>query len=566
MLVELVVENYAVMEHLRVRFQGGLNLLTGETGSGKSLIVDALGLLLGGRASAEMVRTGAERARVTGIFEAPASKGFLALVEQAGLEVEGGELLIEREILANGKSRGFIGNRPVTLALLKDLGAHLADIHGQHDQQRLFLGDAQLEMLDAFADNGEALARAAGLYGRWSECARRLEDLERTERERLRLADLWSFQRREIEAAGLKSGEEKALESDRVLLKNVTHLQESAGAAYATLYDAPESALAQLGLAMRRLEETCRIDPALQEWLESLKPARIALEEASHALRDYVSRLEADPARLEQVESRLAQIEKLKRKYGRGVEEMLGYLEEVRANLDAAETADQRRAELQQERERLAQEFRTVAEELTQRRKDATRKLAKRVEGELSALAMEGTAFQVEIRPAEWNERGADEVAFLVSANVGEEPRPLEKVASGGEISRIALALKTCVAAAARGGRGRASGEMRTLVFDEVDAGIGGRAAEMVGRRLKGLAASAQVLCVTHLPQMASFADHHFVVEKKETNGRTTAGVREVSGDERVREIGRMLSGERLTPEALRHAEQLIRMSGGGGD
>ncbi len=562
MLVELVIENYAVIEQLRVRFHPGLNLLTGETGSGKSIVVGALGLLLGGRASAESVRTGAERARVSGIFEAPQSRALREVLEEAGLACEDGELLVEREVFANGKSRAFLGSRPVTAALLRDVAPHLADIHGQHDQQRLFSDDAQRELLDEYAGHADALAEIAEVFSRWRACGTELEALEKAEQERLRLADLWSFQRREIEAASLAANEEQALEQERRVLQNVARLQEAANTAYSALYDSPESAFAAVRSAIRRLDEICRIDASLAETLEALKPAEIAIDEASHTIRDYLSRLEADPARLEAVEARLAMIEKLKRKYGRSVEEILAYLEEVRANLDAAESADQRREELRAARERLAGHYQRLAEHLSSQRREAARKLARKVESELATLAMEGSVFRIELQSAAWSVHGADTVRFLVSPNAGEEPRAIDKVASGGEISRIALALKTTIAAAARASREkRRATTTRTLVFDEVDAGIGGRAAETVGRRLKQLASSDQVLCVTHLPQMASFADHHFRVEKREAGARTTASIQELDAGARVREIGRMLSGEKLTPEALRHAEQLIKLS-----
>jgi DNA repair protein RecN (Recombination protein N) len=561
MLVELVIENYAVIEQLRVRFHSGLNLLTGETGSGKSIVVDALGLLLGGRASADSVRTGAERARISGIFETPHSRALRELLDQAGLECEDGELLVEREVFANGKSRAFLASRPVTAALLKEIAPHLADIHGQHDQQRLFDEDAQRELLDEYASHPEALAGIAEVHRRWRACGIELEALEKAEQERLRLADLWSFQRREIEAASLTAGEDQAIERERRVLQNVARLEEAATTAYSSLYDSSESAFAAVRIAIKRLEEICRIDPSLAEAMETLKPAEIAIDEASHTLRDYLSRLEADPGRLEEIEARLAMIEKLKRKYGRSVEEILAYLEEVRASLGAAESADQRREDLRAIREGLASEYEKLAGRLSAQRREAARKLARSVESELATLAMDGCVFRIEIGAAPWSEHGADSVNFLVSPNAGEEPRAIEKVASGGEISRIALALKTTIASAVRASREkRRAGATRTLVFDEVDAGIGGRAAETVGRRLKQLAASDQVLCVTHLPQMASFADHHFRVEKRETDGRTTASIEELDATARVREIGRMLSGEKLTPEALRHAEQLIKL------
>jgi DNA repair protein RecN (Recombination protein N) len=556
MLVELMVENYAVVERLRVRFYAGLNLLTGETGSGKSLVVDALGLLLGGRASADVIRAGADRARVAAIFELPPDPALERLLAESGFELDGRELLVEREILAGGKSRAFISSRPATVALLRELAPYLGDIHGQHDQQRLFAAEAQLEMLDAFAGHGPALAEIADLYARWRRLGAELAELERSEQERLRLADLWTFQRREIESAAPAPGEDAALEAERRVLANVVALQEHAAAAYEALYDSAGSALAQIRQARRRLEEICRIDPDLVALRDSLRPAEVIVEEAAHELRHYLGRLEADPARLEQIEARLAALDKLKRKYGPSLEEVLAFLEQVRSHLEAMESAEERRAQLEAQREEAARRFAAAAARLSESRREAAARLEKRVEAELRALAMERAAFRVDLQPSEWTARGTDRVTFLIAANPGEPPRPLDKVASGGELSRIALALKTSIAAAAS-----AAPAGRTLVFDEVDSGVGGSAAETVGRRLKQLAAYDQVLCVTHLPQIAGFADHHYHVAKREVNGRTVATVEELTGEARVREIGRMLSGRRLTEEALRQAEQLIRLA-----
>jgi DNA repair protein RecN (Recombination protein N) len=534
MLLELVVENYAVVERLRVHFHAGLNLLTGETGSGKSIVVDALGLLLGGRASADMIRTGEARSRVAGIFEVRGLPAVRKVLEPAGLETEDGELLIEREILASGKSRAFVGSRPVAASLLKELAPYLADIHGQHDQQLLFSPEAQRDMLDQFAARPDVVDKAAGLYRQWRAAAAELDELERNEQEKLRLLDLWSFQRKEIESAEVSEGEDTALDNERRVLQNVQKIQESAEAAYAAVYDG--------------------FDESLEGLREHLKAADLALQEVSYGLRDYLSKLEANPGRLEEVETRLAAIDRLRRKYGPSVPEILSFLEEVRRQIAAVEHAGERMDKLRQEQKRLSAEFEKVAAELTKVRTSAARKLEQRVESELAQLAMERTVFRIGITPATWSDSGADAVTFRVSPNVGEEPRPLEKVASGGEISRIALALKTCLA-------GAKSAQIRTLVFDEVDAGVGGKAAEGVGRRLKKLAANNQVLCVTHLPQIASFADHHYRVEKRESAGRTVAAVDELDTSERTVEIGRMLSGQKLTPEALKNAEQLIRMS-----
>jgi len=547
MLLELVVENYAVVDRLRVNFHAGLNLLTGETGSGKSIVVDALGLLLGGRASADMIRTGESRARVAGIFEWKHAV--------PGIEPEDGELLIEREILASGKSRAFVGSRPVAASVLKDLAPLLADIHGQHDQQLLFSSDAQREMLDTFAGNRDLLDRVARVFGEWRSTAAGLEEIERGEQEKLRLLDLWNFQRKEIESAHLEDGEDVALENERRVLQNVQKLQEAAATAYEAVYESPESAGALVRVAAKRLDELCRIDSSIEGLREHLKAAELSLQEVSYGLRDYLSGLEANPGRLEEVEGRLATIGKLKRKYGESIAEILAFLAEVRDQIAGVESAGERMEVLRKEQKRLAAEYEKAARELTESRRSAAGLLAKRVEAELSQLAMERTVFRAVVIEAPWSAVGADRVEFLVSPNLGEEPRALEKVASGGEISRIALALKTCLA-------GPKTGTMRTLVFDEVDTGVGGSAAEGIGRRLKKLAAGNQVLCVTHLPQIASFADHHYRVEKQESAGRTVAVLEELDAAARTREVGRMLSGQKLTPEALRNAEQMIRANG----
>jgi DNA repair protein RecN (Recombination protein N) len=547
-LVELHVENFAVVEKLGVRFGRGLNVLTGETGSGKSLVVDALALLFGGRASTDMLRSGADRARISGIFDvsSAASESLAA----AGIEIEDGEVLIEREVLANGKSRAYVASRPVTAALLRDLAPALGDIHGQHDQQRLFSEAAQLEILDSYALAGPLLADVAAVYREWRNCEAEIAALDRSEGEKLRLLDLWRFQRDEIAAARLKPGEDIELEAERRILQNVGKLLDSANSAYAALYDAPDSANAQLRTALRRVEELCRIDESLEGVAEALKPAQIAVEDASGTLRDYLGRLEADPDRLERVESRLAAIDKLKRKYGNTAAEILEFAEDVKRNIEGVETATERRGAVEARQRELAARYESLAGQLTDVRGKAGSSLAARVMKELKSLAMGGTTFEVRLSPASWSSHGADAVRFHVSANVGEEARPLEKVASGGELSRIALALRTCVSTGPAG---------RTLVFDEVDAGIGGTAAESVGRKLKAIAAENQVLCVTHLARIAGFADDHFAVEKREVRGRTVAELQRLEGEARTREIGRMLAGQRLTPEALRHAEQMLR-------
>jgi DNA repair protein RecN (Recombination protein N) len=556
-LVELVVENYAVIERARVRFHSGLNLLTGETGSGKSIVVDALGLLFGGRASAETVRAGAERARISGVFEIASTPALAKLLDEAGTSAEDGEILLEREIQANGKSRAFVGNRPATVALLKDLAPHLGDIHGQHDQQQLFSPLVQCEMLDAFAGVETLVGETSGIYHQRRIVTAEFEELEHTAQERLRMTDLWEFQRKEIESVDPKSSEDSELENERRILRNVVRLQETSAAAYAALYEDPQSVASYLGTIEKRLEELARIDESVQEILAMLRPASLAVDDAARELSHYMGKLEADPGRLEEVESRLAALEKLKRKYGNSLSEVLAFLETVKADLSAVEDSSSRRDALKKEIAELSAAYEGLSAKLSAKRKEAAIQLGKRVEAELGALAMERTRVEIRVAPASWSERGADTIQFLIAPNLGEELKPLERIASGGELSRVALALKTC--AAPRKSPGSAS--PLTLVFDEVDAGVGGSAAEAVGRRLKRLARGAQVICVTHLAQIAGFADHHYFVEKHSSRGRTVATVEELPASARTQEIGRMLSGERVTPEALRHAEQLMKMA-----
>jgi DNA repair protein RecN (Recombination protein N) len=386
----------------------------------------------------------------------------------------------------------------------------------------------------------------------------RLDEFGRSEQEKLRLLDLWTFQHKEIEAAAPQAGEDGALEAERKILQNTTRLQESAAAAYSALYEAQHSATTQLHIAMKKLDELIRIDASLAETGATLKQATLQVDEAAYTLRDYLGKLESDPARLEDVESRLAALDKLKRKYGPTLEEILAFRDDVARRISEVENATQLRLELEKERDEAAGRYEKAAQELSKKRSAAATGLSKQVETELKGLMMGGTQFQVSVRGAAWSAHGMDEVSFLVSANRGEEPKAMEKVASGGELSRIALALKTAI-----GDSGARHG-LSTLVFDEVDAGVGGAAAAAVGKRLKTLSKSNQVICVTHLAQIAGFADHQYSVAKREKKGRVTTEVDELDLRERAKEIGRMLSGETITAEALKQAEQLIQAGIGG--
>jgi DNA repair protein RecN (Recombination protein N) len=558
MLVELIVENYAVVERARIHFHPGLNLLTGETGSGKSIVVDSLNLLLGARASAEMIRTGSEKARVSGIFKLALTPGLRTLLDESGIGLDDEDLIVEREISANGKSRGFVANRPVTTGFLRQLAPALADIHGQNEQQLLFDAQRQRELLDKFAGAETLRERVGAVYQRWLQVRRKLEDLQQNEQEKLRLLDLWRFQKNEIEAVGLKPGEDEALESERRVLQNTTKLQESASAAFELLYESEESAISILRRALKRIDELTRIDNSLDATSSGLKQAEIAIEESAWTLRDYLDKLEGDPARLEDIESRLDMLDRLKRKYGGSLEQVLEFLEEVKGQLDQVENASEHQQALEKEQARLSDEYEGLAEQLSRERTQAAARLSKQVETELKGLAMAGTRFQVSVKQGDWSVSGRDEIEFLVSPNRGEELRPMGKIASGGELSRISLALKTAI------GDADSREDVHTLVFDEVDAGVGGAAAASVGRRLKALSNANQVICVTHLAQIAGFADHHYAVSKTERKGRVTTEVQELDRQQRAREIARMLSGETVTTEALKQAEQLMQAGGAG--
>lgn len=555
MLLELRVENYAVIDSLTVEFAPGLNLLTGETGAGKSILIDALSLMLGDKASSEMIRHGAEKATVSAVFEAE-EKAVKKILEENGIEPEDGHIIIKREIAAGGKGRVFVNNQPATVALLRQLAPALASIHAQNETILAFDGPARLALLDAYAGND--IQDLGARYTAWAAVRDRIAEFERDEQDRLRMADLWSFQKKEIEAAKLNAGEDVKLETEKRVLANAEKLYAGAMAAYEVLYEADSSAIANLSAAKKHLEELARFDPRFQESLTALLSARAAIEDVSSTARDYAEGIDASPERLAEVEDRLALIDRLKRKYGSSADEVIAYGEEVARKINELENREDLLRDLKKELEGAAAAYLSTAQAISKKRYSAARELQKAVEAEINQLAMKAH-FKIEVsgedEPQNWTASGFDMVTYLISPNPGEPLRPVEQIASGGELSRVMLALKATIEA---GKKSKNSGQ-RTLVFDEIDTGIGGRAAEAVGKKLKSLARGNQVLCITHLPQIASFADHHYLIEKREAGGRARTVVRQLSPEERTEEVARMLSGAQLTETSRQHAEQLLK-------
>jgi DNA repair protein RecN (Recombination protein N) len=557
-LLELRVENYAVIDSLAVEFAPGLNLLTGETGAGKSILIDALSLLLGDKASTDMIRHGAEKAVVSGVFEAD-EKRLRRVLEENGIEPEGNQVIVKREIAMGGKGRVFVNNQPATVALLRALAPALASIHAQNETILAFDEAARLGLLDTYA--GHDLSDLAEKHAAWTAVRERLAQLDRDEQDRLRMADLWSFQKKEIEAARLHPGEDQKLETEKRVLANSEKLFGAATAAYQVLYEDDASALTQISAARKQLEELARFDEKFLEALASLESAKAAIEDVSATARDYADGIDASPERLAEVEDRLALLDRLKRKYGKTVDEVIAYGEDVARKLNELENREDLVRDLKKQLTAAAATYLAAAQTVSKRRYSAARELQKLVETEINQLAMKAQ-FRIEVsgsdEPATWTAAGFDGVAYMISPNPGEPLKPVEQIASGGELSRVMLALKATIEA----GKKSKGGTQRTLVFDEIDTGIGGRAAEAVGKKLKSLARANQVLCITHLPQIASFADRHYLIEKRETAGRTKTLVRALTAAEQTEEIARMLSGEKLTETSRQHAEQLLKENG----
>ncbi len=559
MLIELRAENYAVIDHAIAVFGPGLNLLTGETGAGKSILVDALALLMGGKSSTEVVRHGADKATVSCVFESTANAE--AILEENGIDAEGTEIILRREILATGKGRVFVNNQPCTVTVLKALAPELALVHAQTETLSSFDQAQQRILLDRFGNLSTDAVAAA--YTRWKAAAEKLNDLLAGEQDRLRMVDLWSYQRKEIEAARLEPGEDEMLETEKRVLANAEKLYAAAIGAFDQLYEGGISAEVCLRAALKQVEELARYDSKFAEAAQQLESARATVGDVAASLRDYAEGINASPERLGEIEDRLAILDRLKRKYGKTVAEILAFGEDVSRKLAEVEDRDELLKTLRAEVDKASAEYQKAAAALTSERTAAAAKLAKLSETQINSLAMK-VKFEIALAShrdeSHWAASGWDEVEYRIATNAGEPMKPLHEIASGGEMSRVMLALKVAVEEASSKTR-KKTPTPRTLVFDEIDIGIGGRAAEAVGQKLKALSRGQQVLCVTHLPQIAAFADQHFLIDKREADGRTKTQIRLLDQRASTHEVARMLSGAKVTETSLQHAAQMIAAS-----
>ena len=555
MLRELRIRDFAIIESLELEFAPGLTILSGETGAGKSILIDALALALGARSSAEMIRTSAEQAEVEALFsleDAPSARAHLAAQELAQ-----DEALVRRLVSRSGRHRLWVDGRLTTLASLFELGRHLVDIYGQHEYQTLLQPEHHLELLDTFGGHDRELSAYRQAFARFSALKEEQGKLQTSEAEKAERQEFLQFRIKEIERVQPRPGEDEELKAERERLRHGEQLHAAAEQGAEKLYEgegAVAEALRDLG---RKLAAASAHDSALLAPAEQVGSAATQLEECARELRAYADRVEADPERLTQVDDRLADLQRLKRKHGEKIEDILALLEAGRRELATLTRSEERLQELERELTQARQECLGLGKELSHQRREAGERLARRVEAELKQLAMEKTKFEARLLAMPGEEplgpAGLEQVEFFLSPNPGEELKPLIKIASGGELSRIMLALRTILAA---------PGGVSTLVFDEVDAGIGGATAEAVGRKLKELAQKHQVLCVTHLPQIACYADQHYRVSKARKTGRTLTAVSRLAPEERVEELSRMLGGVQITETTRAHAREMMEAAG----
>jgi DNA repair protein RecN (Recombination protein N) len=566
MFRNLRIRNYVLVEDLEVEFYPGLNVLTGATGAGKSIILGAVNLILGERTSSEVVRSGFDTAVVEATFDPKPDPLFKDLLGRLGLSCPDNSLMIRREVSSRGVSRGFVNDRQLTLGSLKLIGDRLADLHGQHEHQSLLNVAKHIEYLDNFGDLNHSLASVGQNYHAIREKQKELDEAEKSIKLDQERKALYDFQIKEIEKANLSSAEEERLIHDKKVLENTEELYQLSSSAYQSLYEGEGSIQERLSIASKEIKRGSELDSRLKEPKESLDSSMIQLQELSRFLERYKNSLEFDPDKLEMIRERLNLIGTLKKKYGKSIDDILAYAQKIKEDMNRIESKDQVINQLKEEIERLSGILKKECLLLSQERNLRASDLAKKIRATLGDLGMDKTKFKVDITFTEdenglfeidgkrysVDEKGMDQVEFFVSPNPGEELKPLAKIASGGEISRIMLALKSILAKA---------DQVFTMIFDEIDVGIGGEVASAVGKSLKKLASSRQVIVITHLQQIASQADHHFKVFKESLKGRTVTKIKELKEGERVEEIARMISGERIGELALKQAREMIKTS-----
>ena len=553
MLIELRIKNFAIIDELNLSFSKGFNILSGETGAGKSIILNAVQLLLGDKATEEWIRSSEDEANVEALFDISGNPDAKEKISEKAPHLRGGgeedSLLIRRVISRSGRGKVFINGNMATLGALSEIGEELLSIYGQHEHQSLQRVETHIDILDEFGGLLKVRQEFQTHYEEFVSLSEEVEKIREEKERRAKERELMAFQSKEIEASGTQVGEEESLKEERTLLTHAKKLLDFALASEGALYSEESSTIGKIRKILNQGRDMAAIDPSLSHLLKGLDSALIQLEEIALAFRDYSRRVEVNPARIDEIENRLEEVDRLKRKYGSTVEEVLAFKQRVDEALKTFTSDEEKLSRLESRLEPLRQVVDNLGKKLSRERKRVASELKKSVEKELNSLGMKKTIFEIHIDPSPLSAKGADRVEFLISPNVGEEVKPLAKIASGGELSRIMLAMKRILAKI--GGR-------QVLVFDEVDAGIGGAMAEVVGKKLRELSRHHQVICVTHLPQIACFADQHHSVRKEVKSGRTVTLVDRLDEASIVDEIARMLGGVKVTEKTKAHAKEMI--------
>jgi DNA repair protein RecN (Recombination protein N) len=549
-LLGLTLKNFTIIEDLSVSLSSGLNIITGETGAGKSIIVDAINIILGDKAPAENIKTGKEEAHIEALFDISKDETIKERLVTSGFDIKSGELLIKRIIYRNSRSRVFINGSLSTLTLLSTITQGLVDIFSQHEHQSLLREDNHLKIVDDFGKTGDEASHLRDIYQYYSSIKKELDDLEQSKKDKVEKEDYLKFQLNEIENAALTIGEDERLGEEKLKLVNAERLEASASSAYEELYEKENSVLGTLQKLSNDFKEIAKIDPKLNEVAESIEKGMLQLEEAAFSIRDYTTELSSDSQTLEVIEDRIHLINSLKRKYGDTIEQIIQKRDEIEQEVSNIENFDERVRLLSEESEKVMGELLQLARTLSKTRKQSSKKLSEMLEQELKEVGIKGGKFHIQFNDKVISSSGIDAVSFLFSANPGEDPKPLNKVASGGELSRIMLVLKEVIARVEGGS---------VIIFDEADSGVGGAIAEAVGQKIRNLSRSYQVICITHLPQVAKFADSHLSVSKTHNDNKTQVTIKNLDENERVVELARMIGGFNITQKTLDTAQEMLK-------